>query len=125
MATMQEGNPNNPFYNLQREPKPLTFTSKMEKEANQQSADKLKKSVDRLTQKVLNTSTVKMDKNPATSMKERYELAWGLTYKKLPEWRQREIDASRKDGTFGEKHYDQDFVRQVALLAESDDPLRA
>ena len=57
------------------------------------------------------------------STAERYKAAWKKVYDQQKEWRRNEIDKSLKDGTFGEKHWDDDFVQQVTSLAESDDLL--
>jgi hypothetical protein len=56
-------------------------------------------------------------------MGERYKRAWTKTYDKQQEWRRKEIDNSQKNGTFGVKDWDDDFVQQVVSLAESNDPL--
>lgn len=59
------------------------------------------------------------------SMVDRYANAWKRLYSKLPKWRQNEIDNQLKTGKLGNKDWDTDFVRQVAALAESDDPQAA
>lgn len=56
------------------------------------------------------------------TMKERYERAWNKVYSKLPEWRKKEVDNQLKSGTLSNRDWDNDFVRQVTALAESDDP---
>lgn len=63
--------------------------------------------------------------NKELSPKERYELAWKVSYQKLPKYRKIEIDESLKCGKFGECERDKDFIRLVASLAESDSALEA
>lgn len=73
----------------------------------------------------LKTVHVKQTKKVSVELWERYKKAWTICYNKLSDFRKKEIDLERKNGTLGDKDRDKDFVRQVASLAESDDPLEA
>lgn len=53
----------------------------------------------------------------------KYKNAWDSIYNKMPGWKQREIDGFIKNGDKDNRFYE-DFIQQVTLLAESDDPLR-
>jgi hypothetical protein len=53
----------------------------------------------------------------------RYKEAWDKVYSKMPVWKQREIDGFIKNNDKDNRFYE-DFIQQVTLLAESDDPLR-
>lgn len=119
---------NHQFFNLEKTPNEEIphFKSAFQKESEKNSSEKLKDSLDRLTANLDKKNIVTTTKNPkVVTMKERYEKAWEIVFKRLPEWRQKELTESKKDGTFGVKDWDTDFVRQVAALAESDDLLAA
>lgn len=94
------------------------FESKMAKEASKSISTKDKAKLEK---------AVKEKKNPTVniSLSDRYANAWNRLYSKLPKWRQNEIDNQLKTGTLSDKDWDTDFVRQVAALAESDDPQAA
>jgi hypothetical protein len=50
-----------------------------------------------------------------------YEKAFNTLYNKQPDWRKQEIDRAKINGTFGTKDWDQDFIHQVAVLAEENE----
>jgi hypothetical protein len=91
-----------------------------------ESMEKIKSSIDKLASKIEKSKPAPKKISPAKqevitlSMGERYKRAWTKTYDKQQEWRKKEIDNSKKDGTFGIKDWDDDFVKQVVELAESD-----
>lgn len=94
------------------------FQSKMSKEAFS-AKDKAK-----LEKAVKEGKTKKIGSVPI-SMAERYVMAWRNVYAKLPKWRKNEFDNQLKSGRLSDKEWDNDFVRQVVALAESDDPQAA
>jgi 6-pyruvoyl-tetrahydropterin synthase len=51
-----------------------------------------------------------------------YKRAWKIVYDRLPKWRQNEIDNQLKTGRLSDKDWDNDFVRQITDVAESDNP---
>lgn len=67
----------------------------------------------------------KLGKVSGLTMADQYERSWKSVYSKLPKWRQNEIDNQLKSGRLSDKEWDNDFVRQVVALAESDDPQAA
>ena len=91
------------------------FESKMAKEAVKAIPPKDKAKLEKSVKEKKN-STVNL------SMAVRYENAWKRLYSKLPKWRQNEIDNQLKTGRLSNKDWDNDFVRQVTALAESDVP---
>lgn len=62
-------------------------------------------------------------KSVVLTMADRYRKAWDIVYNNQQQWRKKEIDVSKSNGTFGTTRWDDDFVRQVTALAEKDDPL--
>lgn len=58
---------------------------------------------------------------PFISVADRYKTAWERVYCRLPKWRQNEIDIQMKSGKLSDNEWDNDFVRQVTALVESDD----
>ena len=94
------------------------FQSKMAKEALKTISSKDKAKLEKAVKEKKKT-TVDL------SMVDRYANAWKRLYSKLPKWRQNEIDIQLKCGRLSDKDWDTDFVRQVADLAESDDPQSA
>ena len=64
----------------------------------------------------------KLDKVAGLTMADRYERSWKSVYSKLPGWGKNEFDIQIQSGTLSDKEWDNDFVRQVVALAESDDP---
>ncbi len=110
MSSMEENeNYNTPFYNLGEEVKNKSKPTKASKSAV----------TSKVTEKKVVVSSATM------TMAERYKAAWKIIYQKQELWRQKEIDNSQKNGTFGNRDWDTDFVQQVAALAESDNPLAA
>jgi hypothetical protein len=104
--------------NLQTVDHPLrNLESAMSRRANILSKSNLKGLVNRL--EALQNKPLNKELSP----KERYELAWKISYQRLPEYRQKEIDESLKCGKFGECERDNDFIRQITSLAESDSAL--
>lgn len=67
-------------------------------------------------------SDKKLEKVAGLTMAGKYERAWKSLYSKLPGWRKNEFDNQLKTGRLSDKEWDNDFVRQVVALAESDDP---
>lgn len=94
------------------------FQSKMAKEALKAISPKDKAKLEKAVKEKKKT-TVDL------SMADRYANAWKRLYSNLPKWRQNEIDNQLKTGTLSDKDWDNDFVRQVAAIAESDDPQAA
>lgn len=90
------------------------FESKMSKEAGKAIPQKDKAKLDKAVE----------DKGKVgrLSMGERYVNAWKSVYIKLPTWRKKELDKQLESGKLSNKEWDNDFVRQVIALAESDDP---
>lgn len=82
-------------------------------------AEKLKKALDKLTKELKKIEDIKPVVE--TTMAELYKKAWDVVYKKQQGWRQKEIDTSLKSGRLSDREWDDDFVREVISLAESDD----
>lgn len=56
----------------------------------------------------------------ASTMADKYRDAWMVVYYRKQKWRQQEIDRTLKSGKLSDEGWDTDFVREVILLAESD-----
>jgi hypothetical protein len=89
------------------------FESKMAKEAVKAIPQKDKAKLEK---------AVKSKKTSTLSMADQYVNAWKSVYSKLPNWRKKELDKQLECGRLSDKEWDNDFVRQVIALAESDDP---
>lgn len=71
-------------------------------------------------------TTKKIEKKEyVTDMSVRYQIAWRIIYNKQTECRKKEIDKEMECGTLGPGRWNEDFIQQVASLAESTSPLEA
>jgi hypothetical protein len=89
------------------------------KKLHKKDAEKLKKVMDKLAGDLRKLETLKSVVE--TPMAELYKKAWSVVYKKQQTWRQKEIDTTLKSGRLSDREWDDDFVRAVIYLAESDD----
>jgi len=55
----------------------------------------------------------------------RYQRAWKTVYRRLPDWRKKEIDTAMENGKLPDSGWSDDFARQVADLAEKSEPQSA
>ena len=100
------------------------FESKMSKLSKTKSipkkdAEKIKKALDKLSKSVNKLTDIApvIEKTSANL----YRNAWGVVYGKLDRWRQKEIDTTLKSGKLSDRDWDDDFVKRVIELAESND----
>lgn len=116
-----EQNEDLPSQNFKSPEDVTEFESLMAKASKlpKKDAEKLKKAMAKAAKSLKKLESL----NPIveTPMAELYKKAWDVVYKKQQTWRQKEIDTTLKSGRLSDKEWDDDFVREVISLAESDD----
>ncbi len=128
-----EPTPNNLFQiHDETKAEPQSLMSKLTKKPITDKAlvkqiDTLKKEIKDLVEEVEKDIAQIVDIKPVAkvevkpmTMAEKYKNAWDVVYGKQTEFRRNEIDRAVKDGTFGVKSWDKDFILQIASFAESE-----